>query len=298
MSTILLLGATGQVGHELKQTLAPLGTLLTPSRAQLDLTDADSIRTVLLNAKPDIIVNAAGFTIVDDAEAQPELAMQVNGVAPGIIAEVAKRIGALLVHYSTTFVWDGKKRTPYTEEDAPNPINAYGRSKLAGDSAIQACGSNHIIVRANWTYSSRRSNFVLSLLKLAREKPALNMIDDQTGAPTWAREYARATARMLQNPARLRERCGLYNLSAQGTCTRYQWAEHIIASAKKLTSKQNVWARLLPTTTQAYGVPAPRPLYTATDNSKIRTLLGIELAPWDASLHAFMLEHIASQKVE
>ncbi|MBM3341041.1 MAG: dTDP-4-dehydrorhamnose reductase [Betaproteobacteria bacterium] len=294
MSTILLLGVTGQVGHELKQTLAPLGKLITPSRSQLNLAQPDSIRSALLEANPDIIVNAAGFTVVDAAEAQPELAMQVNGIAPGIIAETAKSMGALLVHYSTTFVWDGTQRTPYREDDPPNPINAYGRSKLIGDHAIAASGCDHIILRASWTYSGRRTNFVLKLLELARETPLLNVVDDQIAAPTWAREYARATAQMLKSPAHLRSHRGLYNLTAQGSCTRYQWAQHIIATARKHMRDHHAWAQLHAITTQAYADPALRPLYTVADNSKIREWLGVELPPWDVSLSDFMCEHLGA----
>ena len=291
MTTILLLGKTGQVGHELLRSLAPLGTLVAPGRVELDITNPDSIRAVILDARPDVIVNAAGFTIVDAAEAQPDLAMQVNGTAPGIIAETAKSIGALLLHYSTTFVFDGTKREPYTEDDRPNPINAYGRSKLAGEQAIKACGGDHIIIRANWTYSSRRTNFALQMLELARSKAEIKVVDDQIGAPTWARVYADATAAMLKNLRQLREKCGVYNLSADGQCTRYQWAELIVESAKALTGDGDGWARLARTTTKDYVNPAPRPLHTITNNNKIRDLLGVELTSWDTGIKDFMQHH-------
>jgi len=298
VTTLLLLGSTGQVGHELRQTLAPLGTLVAPDRVRLDLTDPDSIQSVILQVKPAVIVNAAGFTVVDAAQAQPDLAMQVNGIAPGIIAEAAKRIGALLLHYSTTFVFDGTKRTPYTEDDKPNPINVYGRSKRAGEQAIQACGGDHIIIRANWTYSSRRTNFALKMLELARVNTEIKVVDDQIGAPTWARAYANATAEMLNNQRRLREHSGLYNLSAEGQCTRYEWAERIVESAKTLMGERDGWARLARTTTENFTLPAPRPLYTRTNNSKIRKLLGIELKPWDESMCDFMQDHLQRRFAE
>jgi dTDP-4-dehydrorhamnose reductase len=294
VTTILLLGKTGQVGHELLQTLAPLGTLLAPSRGELDLAQADSIRATILSARPDVIVNAAGYTSVDAAQAQPELAMQLNAIAPGIIAEITKQVGALLIHYSTTFVFDGAKREPYTEVDPPNPINAYGRSKLAAEQAIQAAGCDHIILRANWTYSSRRSNFVLKMLELARSVPQIRVVDDQTGAPTWARAYAAATAAMLANPARLREHSGVYNLSAAGQCTRYLWAERIIEIAKTLSGTRDGWAELARTATRDFPVQAPRPLYTLTNNRKIHDVLGVDLAPWDTSLSDFMADHYRS----
>jgi dTDP-4-dehydrorhamnose reductase len=291
VTTILLLGKTGQVGHELLHALAPLGTLIAPGRARFDLADADAMRAVMREVKPDIIVNAAGFTQVDAAEAQPELAMQVNGTAPGIIAETAKQIGALLVHYSTTFVFDGTQRTPYQEDDPPNPPNAYGRSKLAAEQAIQACGGDHIIVRASWTYSSRRTNFVLKMLELARVNRTIDVVDDQTGAPTWARDYATATAQMLQAPRKLRDASGVYNLSADGQCTRYQWADEVVRCAQAISVERDGWARLMRTTTHAFGIAAARPLYTVTDNHKIRSVLGIEIQPWRVRLRAFMDDH-------
>jgi dTDP-4-dehydrorhamnose reductase len=294
VTTILLLGKTGQVGYELLQTLAPLGTLVAPGRAELDLARAESIRTVVLGVKPDLIVNAAGLTNVDAVQTQPELAMRVNAVATDIIAGIAKQIGALVVHYSTTFVFDGSRREAYTEDDQPNPINAYGRSKLAAEQALQASNCDHIILRANWTYSSRRTNFVLKMLELARSSLELSVVDDQTGAPTWARAYAAATAAMLSNPHRLREHRGVYNLSAEGHCTRYLWAEHIIETAKRVTGTQSGWARLARTTTRDYPVLAPRPLYTLTNNRKIREVLGIELKSWDATLVEFMSDHYRS----
>jgi len=295
VTTILLLGETGQVGYELQYTLAPLGTLITPGRARADFENADALRSAILEARPDIIVNAAGFTIVDAAQAEPERATQINGVAPGIIAESAKRIGALLVHYSTTFVFDGTKRTPYTETDTPHPINAYGIAKLAGEQAIQACCGNHIIIRANWVYSSRRTNFVLKILELAQANTDINVVDDQIGAPTWARAYALATAEMLKNPRRLRDYSGIYNLSAAGQCTRYEWAELIVECTRQLAGG-DVWPRLSKTTTAGFPLPALRPLYTATDNHKMRDVLGIEMEPWDVMLREFMRDHFCERR--
>lgn len=290
MTTLLLLGKTGQVGYELRRTLAPLGTLIAPERKHADFENPDALRSVIEETRPDIIVNAAGLTIVDAAQAEPERAMQVNAIAPGIIAECAKRIGALLVHYSTTFVFDGTQRTPYTETDAPHPINAYGVAKLAGEQAIQACGGDYLIVRANWVYSSRRTNFVLKMLELAQTNSEIKMVEDQIGAPTWARAYARATAQMLKHPRHWRDHGGVYNLSAAGQCTRYQWAEQIIECARQFAGGKT-WPRLLRTTTEEFPLPAPRPLYTATDNRKMRDVLGIELEPWDVMLGEFMRDY-------
>lgn len=295
MTTLLLLGETGQVGYELQRTLAPLGTLMMPGRARADFENVDALRSVILEARPDIIVNAAGLTIVDAAQAEPERAMQVNGVAPGILAECAKQIGALLMHYSTTFVFDGTKRTPYTETDTPHPINTYGMAKLAGEQAIQSCAGQHIIIRANWVYSSRRTNFVLKMLELAQSSAEIKVVDDQVGAPTWARAYARATAQMLKNPQRLRDHSGIYNLSAAGQCTRYEWAELIVECAPQLAGS-DMRPQLSKTTTAEFPLPAPRPLYTATDNRKMRDVLGIELQPWDVTLRAFLRDHFCQRR--
>lgn len=295
MTKLLLLGETGQVGHELRQTLAPLGTLITPGRLRADFENVDKLRSTILQAKPDIIVNAAGLTVVDAAQAEPGRAMQVNGIAPGIIAECAERIGALLVHYSTTYVFDGTKRTPYTETDMPHPINAYGVAKLAGEQAIQACGGAYIIVRANWVYSSRRTNFVLKMLELVEANTEIRVVEDQIGVPTWARAYALATAAMLKSPQRLRDHREIYNLSAAGQCTRYEWAELIVECARRLTGG-NVRPRLSKAKTADFPLPAPRPLYTATDNRKIRDALGIELEPWDVMLREFMCSHFCKVK--
>ncbi len=288
MNTILLIGKTGQVGFELARALAPLGRLVAPDRAELDLTSADSIRRAVKATQPDIVVNAGGFTIVDAAESDPDLAMQLNGVAPGILAECAAESDALLIHYSTTFVFDGTKNTPYTEEDQPNPVNAYGRSKLAGERAVMAVGGKNLILRASWVYSDRRTNFVLAMLKLARSRSELKVVDDQIGAPTWARDYADATAALLANPARLREAPGIYHLSAQSYCSRLQWAQRVIEGAKKYSGISTGWAKLLPTTTTLYPHPAPRPLYTATDNQKIERVFGLKMPEWAPRVDEFM----------
>ena len=288
MNTILLIGKTGQVGFELERALAPLGRLVAPDRTGLDLTSADSIRQAVKSIQPDIIVNAGGFTIVDAAESDPELAMQLNGVAPGILAECAAETDALLIHYSTTFVFDGTKNTPYHEEDEPNPLNAYGRSKLFGERAVMAAGGKSLILRASWVYSDRRTNFVLAMLKLARSKPELKVVDDQIGAPTWARDYADSTAALLAKPDRLREAPGIYHLSAQSYCSRLQWARRVIEGAKKASGVVSGWAELLPTTTALYPHPAPRPLYTATSNQKVEQAFGLTMPAWNERVDAFM----------
>ena len=288
MQTLLLFGKTGQVGFELERALSPNCCLLAPSHAEADLTNADAIRTLINSTKPDVIVNAAGFTIVDAAEKQSDLVMQLNATAPGIIAECAEQCGALLIHYSTTFVFDGTRREPYTETDAPNPVNTYGRSKLAGERAIMAACRQHLILRANWVYSARRTNFALAILKLAREKQDLDIVDDQLGSPTWATDYAEATARLISDPDSLREKPGIYHMSAQSYCSRMQWAQKLIACAQARSGSTAGWATLRPTTTAQYPHPAPRPLYTVTNNHKIEEAFGIRMPVWEDRIQPFL----------
>lgn len=288
MNTILLIGKTGQVGTELAYTLRPLGKLVAPTRAELDLENPDSIRSVIHEIRPNVIVNAGGFTIVDDAESQADLALQLNAVAPEIIAKSALQVGALLVHFSTTFVFDGEKLKPYTEDDTPNPVNTYGRTKLAGERAVIASGVQHIILRANWVYSAWRTNFALAMLKSARERPALSVVTDQIGSPTWARDYANATAAMLKDTSRLRENPGIYHLSAQSYCSRMEWAQKLIARAKSVSGDGAGWAKLHPTTTAQYPLPASRPRYTVTNNRKIEETFGISMPLWEDRVDAFL----------
>ena len=202
---ILLTGRNGQVGWELERALAPLGEVVATDRSTLDLADPDAIRRVVREVKPEIIVNAAAYTAVDKAESEPELAMRINGFAPGVLAEEAKRLGALLVHYSTDYVFDGEKATPYVEEDEPNPINVYGRTKLAGERAIQASGCRHLILRTSWVYGARGKNFLLAILRKARDAQELRVVADQVGAPTSVELVARSTLAALRHVVRAPE---------------------------------------------------------------------------------------------
>jgi len=290
MLRILLIGKTGQVGHYLLRSLARVGHVIAPDRNGLDLSRSASITGAIRATRPDVIVNAAGLTLVDQVEREPDAAMQVNGVAPGIMAEEARRCGALLVHYSTTFVFDGAGRKPSLEDDASNPVNAYGRSKLAAEGAISAVGGDYLILRAGWTYSQRRSNFPLALLKLAREKKSLSIVDDQMGAPTSARAYADTTAQLLKKPDRARAHSGVYHLSSSGQTTRYEWAKKIIELAQEHEQGDSLWAALHPIPSTDYPHVAPRPLYTVVDNSKIRAVFGIQMGAWEDQLKAFVRE--------
>ena len=194
---ILVTGANGQVGWELQRTLQTLGDVIACDRVTLDLANPDSIRERVRAIKPEVIVNAAAYTAVDKAESEPELAMAVNGVAPGILAEEAKRLGALLIHYSTDYVFDGTKSDAYLEDDRTNPLSEYGKSKLAGEKAIEASGEAYLIFRTSWVYASRGKNFLLTMLRLANEREELRVVDDQFGAPTWCRTVAEGTAHVV-----------------------------------------------------------------------------------------------------
>jgi dTDP-4-dehydrorhamnose reductase len=269
---ILLTGRNGQVGWELLKALAPLGELTALGRAELDLRDAGRIREAVRASNPDVIVNAAAYTAVDQAESERDAAFAVNAGAPGVLAAEAKRSGALLVHYSTDYVFDGAKPAPYVEEDEPNPINAYGASKLAGERAIAASGCRSLILRTSWVYGPRGANFYLTMLRLARERPALRVVDDQVGAPTSSLAIARATAQLLRPGAH-----GLYHLSAAGKTSWCGFARAILAGAGLATPVTAI-------RTEDYPAPAKRPRNSRLDCSRLRADFGVALAPWEEGL--------------
>jgi dTDP-4-dehydrorhamnose reductase len=284
VKTILLTGKTGQVGHELVTALAPLGRVIAVGRDRLDLTQPDSIVRCVRDTVPDIIVNAAGYTSVDGAESEADLARQVNAIAPGILAEEAKRAGALLVHYSTDYVYDGSKEDIYLENDTPNPVNVYGHSKLEGERNIEASGCHYLIFRTSWLYADRGSNFLRTILKLAREEPELRVVSDQIGSPTWARVLAEATASALLAPD-VSSKVGLYHLSAGGHTSRYDFANEIIRLAAEITGIRSGWAKISPCTTDEFPRPAARPLNVATSKKLFLLAFGATLTPWEQQLN-------------
>ena len=294
MIPILVTGKSGQVGWELQSTLAPLGAVTAVDLEHMDLAQPDSIRRVIRELKPEIILNAAAYTAVDKAESEPDLAMRVNGVAPGVLAEEAKRLGALLVHYSTDYVFDGELGRAYTENDAPNPVNAYGRSKLAGERAIEAVGGQYLILRSSWVYSARGSNFVLTVLRLARERPELSMVVDQSGSPTWARALAQATADLLRKKELISRESGVYHLAAGGHTSRYEFAKAIIQVMSELSGVTDGWARVKPTTSDQYPLPATRPLHPAMSKSRIQRVFGVEMPSWQRQLEGFLRDYAVS----
>ncbi len=294
--SILLIGNNGQVGWELQRTLAPLGDVMVADQVNtklaLNLADPDSIRSVVREVAPDLIVNAAAYTAVDKAEEEPELAMAVNGTAPGILADEARQAGAALIHYSTDYVYDGTSDTPYRETDPPNPINAYGRTKLAGDQAVEAVGGSYLILRTSWVYGARGQNFYLTMLRLASERESLKIVDDQIGSPTWCRMIADCTAQILTSApvlegrldisGHLADRAGVYNLSSSGTTTWYGFAKAIL----NLTAGkgQRRLKELLPIPTSEYPMPAPRPLYSVLSGEKLQQSFGLVMPEWQQAL--------------
>ena len=281
---ILVIGKNGQVGWELCRTLAPMGEVTAVDFPEIDLSNPDSLRQHVANCRPNIIVNSAAYTAVDKSESESDLAMKVNGVAPGVLAEAAKKSGALLVHYSTDYVFDGSKNSPYGESDTPNPLGAYGRSKLAGDVAIQQVGGNHLIFRLCWVYGARGQNFLLTMMRLARERETLRVVKDQVGCPTWSRMIAQATTLALSKvlaSGDLGTLTGLYHLASSGVTSWHGFAERIVAlmppDGRKCTTVE-------PITSAEYPTPAKRPAYSVMDCGKLEKSFQIRLPAWEHSL--------------
>jgi len=284
---ILLTGASGQIGHELQKSLQGFGEIVAPERTQMNLADIAQVRNVIRSVRPALIVNPAAYTAVDLAESEPDQAMRINAEAPAVMAEEAARLGAALVHYSSDYVFDGCKTQAYTEEDAPKPLNVYGRSKLAGEEAIRASGAAHLILRTSWVYSLHGHNFLLTVRRLAQEGKVLRIVADQFSAPTWARTVAKATAlaiKTLQNPAGQcdmdcwQERGGLYHLTAQGKTSWYGFARAIIDYSIP-DPKPEVLA--IPSTD--YPMPAQRPAHAVLSSEKFIRMFAA-LPDWDDAL--------------
>lgn len=282
---IMLTGKNGQVGWELQRALAPMGEVAALDRQQLDLANPDQIRESVREIKPNLIVNAAAYTAVDKAEEEPELAMAINGTAPGILAEEAKRIGAAIVHYSTDYVFDGTKITPYTEEDEPNPINVYGKTKLAGERAIQEVGGAYLIFRTSWVYGMRGNNFLLTILRLAKERDELRIVDDQIGSPTWSRMIAETTALIMAQGQALTDKVGLYHLTAGGETSWYGFAIKILNLYNEILHGNDlIVQRIEPILTEEYITPANRPSYSCLDCILLERTFNLNLNNWTEGL--------------
>lgn len=282
---VLVTGKDGQVGAQLSRLLPPVAETVALDREAMDLARPDAIRESIRALRPDVIVNAAGYTHVDDAESDAALAYAVNAVAPSIMAEEAKRLGALLIHYSSVFVFDGTAAHAYTESDAPNPINEYGRSKLAGEKGIAAAGACALILRASWVFDVRRRNFLLTMLRLAGELDELRVVDDQTGSPAWARSLAEVTAVILGDVGRAREAAGVYNVGARDSVNRYDFTQRALELARVRDASQPL-PRLTRIKTSDYPLPAQRPLNSALDTAKLQRTFGIEPDRWETQLSA------------
>jgi dTDP-4-dehydrorhamnose reductase len=275
--SILVTGARGQLGCELAAALAPHGRVTALDHATLDLADADALRTALRRVAPDLIVNAAAYTAVDQAEREPERAFAVNAAAPAHMAEHARAHGALLVHYSTDYVFDGTQRTPYDEAAQPHPLNVYGASKLEGERAIAQSGVAALVLRTSWVYGLRGRNFLLTMRRLAATHDTLRVVDDQVGVPNWCRELARATAAIVaRGRPYMESRAGLYHLSARGSTTWFGFARAIFGDAPQ--------PRIEPIPTSAYPTPARRPAHAVLDTAKFMQAFGFALPDWRASL--------------
>ncbi len=301
---ILLTGKTGQVGRELAGLLDRVGEVTAVDRQQLDFTKPDEIREVVRGVRPDLIVNAAAYTAVDRAESEEEVAQAINAVAPGLLAEEAKRLGALLVHYSTDYVFDGTKGQPYEENDSTNPLSAYGRTKLEGERAIQQADPAHLIFRTAWVYAREGRNFLLTILRLATEKEELRIVQDRIGAPTSSQEIATATVKVLEqirapvtNVQQWPEIKGIYHMTAGGETNWYEFAKSILELAAS-QSRPEAWfaaatrgrplmtRRIVPIATKEYPTPARRPLYSVLSNRRLNRQFGVKLPDWEAQLRA------------
>ncbi len=312
---ILLTGKNGQVGAELAALLPRLGEVTAYDHHQLDLSKPDQIRRAIRDTRPHVIVNAAAYTFVDQAESEECEARVINADAPALLAEEAKRIGAALVHYSTDYIFDGSKNLPYDENDPANPINVYGKTKLAGEQAIQDAGLPHLIFRTAWVYSTRGRNFLLTILRLATQREELRIACDQFGAPTWSREIAKGTARILaqlfeQGQEAFSRSSGIYHMTAAGETSWFEFAKAILEEASR-TSRGVSWfvaatgghplvARLVtPVTTEEYPTLARRPAYSVLSNSRLKHMFDSELSHWRAQLHlAFAESQVKDQSID
>ncbi len=283
---ILVTGGTGQVGFELCRMLSPFGQVLAPRRTELDLESTDSIRRFVREARPSLIVNAAAYTAVDRAEEESDRALRINGEAPGVLAAEARRIGTAIIHYSTDYVFDGKKKAAYVESDSTDPINVYGRTKLVGEQAVRDAGGAWLILRCSWVYSMRGTNFLRTMLRLGAERPILDVVNDQLGSPTWAREIAHATAAIMGSPGItldhltgiLQESSGIYHLSAAGSTSWFGFARAIFDGSTGLAPA----VRPIPST--AFETAARRPSNSVLDNSLLYRVFGIQMPIWEDQL--------------
>lgn len=283
---ILLTGKTGQVGWELNHMLSKTNTVLAMGRDQMDLSKPETLGSVIQEVRPDIIINAAAYTAVDKAESEPDLAMAINGIAPGVIAEEARKIGAGMIHYSTDYVFDGKATSPYKEEDPTCPLSIYGKSKLVGEQAVVQAGIAHIIIRTGWVYSLRSSNFLLKMQKLAQTRKQIKIVDDQTGGPTWSRSIAEGTVQVLEQgfkgerlKSQLFSHSGIFHMSCGGETSWFGFANKFFELSSLSENTE-----LIPIPTTDYPTPAVRPKYSLLSNRKLKQVFHYEMPQWQDAL--------------
>src|SRR5471032_1299084 len=287
MPKILITGKNGQVGFELQRSLSVLGEIVAVDVADCDLSNPEAIRELVREVQPDIIVHPAAYTAVDKAESETDLAQTINATAPGVLAEEAARLGALIVHYSTDYVFDGTKASVYTENDAPNPQSVYGKTKLAGEAAVAAANPQHVILRTSWVFGAHGANFLKTMLRLAKERDALKIVADQFGAPTSAALLADVTAQVVAQYLRAPDRAafpfGLYHLVSQGETSWHGYAHYVVEAARRYGWQLNV-RDIAPIPTSAYPLPAPRPANSRLSTAKLQQAFGLTLPTWQAQV--------------
>jgi len=288
---ILLFARGGQLGWELQRALAPLGEVVALDYPQVDFSKPEELRLVVREARPDLIINPAAYTAVDRAETESELAYRVNAQAPAVLAEEALRLRVPLVHFSTDYVFDGTKGSPYLETDETAPLNVYGRSKLAGDRAVISVGGAHIILRTSWVYSMRQGGFVTKVLQWARQQEVLRVVDDQISGPTSARMLAELSALLLAGVGTdpfgwLAERAGVYHCAGEGACSRYASAPEILKLDPR--PEEQIVRELSPASSDEFPTPAARPLVSVLDCAKLERVFGLRLPPWQVGLKLAM----------
>lgn len=290
---ILVFGRQGQIGWELARVLAPLGSLTCLGRSELDLRESDRARRMIAQVRPQVVINAAAYTAVDQAEQEPELARQVNALVPVMLAEAARDFEAAFIHYSSDYVFDGGQTRPYTEDDLPNPLSVYGRSKLEGERLLQRVGGAHLVLRTSWVYSLRRPCFATQILHWARTQDRLRVAQDQVGSPTWSRLLAEATGMLLaqlgpQPAAALSGLSGVYHLACSTPASRLEWARQILLLDPH-PEEQRVGAEAIQAAHgRDFPAPAPRPAFSALDSSRFATTFGLSLPSWEEGLRLAM----------
>ena len=287
MKKILLFAKNGQLGWELQRSLAPLGEVVALDYPQVDFSQPEALRQVVRELKPDLIVNPAAYTAVDKAEAEPEKAFLINRDSVRVLAEESCRLRAPLVHYSTDYVFDGRKGSPYVESDTTHPLNVYGQSKLEGDQAVVESGTAAVILRTSWVYSNRVGGFVNKVLQWARQQETLHIVDDQISGPTSARQLAEVTALLLAKSGPdaydwWLEKGGVYHCAGDGACSRFEWAQRILALDPR-AEEQKVKV-LLPAKSADFPVPADRPLVSVLNCDRLEQVFGLRLPPWEQAL--------------